>query len=271
MPDAVPNWTRLFPDEDYGFHFGVHRGPAREFFAPTTDTKQLLDEREHWLNVQTDRHADLLPEGRDVVAETVSLLESWQLASVSAVTPLDQLIELGRQIEADLVLMKPDETGAFNMVGGCVCFPSSWRLTDKLGLPLTAIHEPVPGLNQSLGEAIDRFLRTLKPTSAAFRANWGLSRSPELNQHPDLERPQLTPPLNSDEVFVRIENQALVALPESGGVLFGIRLEIIPLPELARHPQAVIGLKRALRTMPVAVADYKNLSASREVIIKLLG
>ncbi|MGB0578095.1 MAG: heme-dependent oxidative N-demethylase subunit alpha family protein [Limisphaerales bacterium] len=271
MPELPPNWTRLFPDEDYGFHFGVHRGPAAAFFAPTDDNERLLAERDQWLNEQPERHVGLLPEGEDVLEGAVSLLESWQLASTTNETPRARLTDLSRQVEADLVLMKPNAAGAFIMVGGSVCFPSSWRLTDKLGLPLGSIHEPVPGLNHSLGDAIDRFLRTLKPDSAAFRANWGLSRSPELNQHPDLERPPLMPPVTSNDVFVRIENQALVALPGSDGILFGIRLEIIPLPELAQYPKAVVGLKRALRTMPDEVADYKNLSASRAAIIELLN
>lgn len=270
MPEASPNWTRLFPDEDYGFHFGVRRGPARDFFVPTTDHERLIGERHRWLSEDAERYAGLLPQGEDVLEETIALFESWELASLTGAPP-DRCVELGKKVEADLVLMKPDDSGAFIMVGGCVCFPSSWRLTDKLGLRLAAIHEPVPGLNRSLGDAIDRFLSTLKPDSAALRSNWGISRSPEFNHHPDLNRPGLAPPLSADEVFIRIENQALVALPDSGGILFGIRLEIIPLPEFRQQPKAAQGLKRALLTMPAEVAVYKNLSASRDAIVGMLG
>ena len=33
-------------------------------------------------------------------------------------------------------------------------------------------------------------------------------------------------------VWFRVERQALVALPETGEILFGIRLEVIPLAEV---------------------------------------
>ena len=93
---------------------------------------------------------------------------------------------------------------------------------------------------------------------------------PELNQHPARDLPRLTPPLTVDEVWLRIENQALVALPETRGILFGIRLEMIPLTEVKRHAAAARGLLRALRTMPEEIAAYKNLAAARTSLVELL-
>ena len=75
-----------------------------------------------------------------------------------------------------------------------VCFPSSWRPEEKNGLPVHAIHSPVPTLNKNLGARIDKFLANLEPGKAWERSNWGLSRSAELNQHPTRDIPRLTPP-----------------------------------------------------------------------------
>ena len=121
-------------------------------------------------------------------------------------------------------MLKADADGEIRLYGGCLCFPSSWRLSDKLGQPIEFIHGPVPGLNASIGAAIHKFLAALKPGVASLRHNWGLARSAELNQHPDRDLPRLDATVDADEVWLRVEHQALVALPKSGGILFGIRV-----------------------------------------------
>ena len=185
---------------------------------------------------------------------------------------LSRCLALGEAWEPDYLLLKQDAaTGRFHLVGGCVCFPSSWRFEEKVGQPLEVIHTPVPHLNEQLASPIHNFLSRLKPGSAWCRANWGLSRSPELNQHPARGLPKLGPPLREDEVWLRVEDQALVALPESRGVLFGIRMNVIPLAEVKRHPAAACGLARALRTMPEAMLEYKSLLAAKGELLRLLG
>lgn len=186
-------------------------------------------------------------------------------------TPFTRCLELGEAWEPDYLLLKPDATtGRFHLVGGCVCFPSSWRFEEKVGHPLEVIHTPVPHLNEQLASPIHNFLSRIKPGAAWCRANWGLSRSPELNQHPSRGLPKLRPPLREDQVWLRVEDQALVALPESRGVLFGIRMTVIPLAEVKRHPVATRGLARALRTMPDAMLEYKSLLVAKANLLALL-
>ena len=98
-----------------------------------------------------------------------------------------------------------------------------------------------------------------------------LPASPELNQHLvfDLIKPRAEVDLAS--VWFRVERQALVVLPETGEILFGIRLEVIPLAEVRADERARLGLLEALQTMPDAIADYKNLTPARPRLIELLG
>jgi hypothetical protein len=177
---------------------------------------------------------------------------------------------LGGAWEPDFLLLKLDDDGRIRLHAGCVCFPSSWKLTDKIGRPLEEIHEPVPTLNPSIGGSIASFLSRLRPGSTWTRANWGMARSPELNLHPDRDMPRLVLPLKIEEVWVRIENQALVSLPSSKGILFGIRLEIVSLEQFRSEPIALKGLQRALRTMPESIAEYKGLAIARSELLRLL-
>src|SRR4029434_3562885 len=48
---------------------------------------------------------------------------------------------LGRTLEPDFVLLVPSPNGPI-VVGGVVCFPSSWALPEKIGRTLHETHEP---------------------------------------------------------------------------------------------------------------------------------
>ena len=274
-PASNSAWVELFPDEDYRFNFGIHAGDAAAFFAPTADHARLCAERRHWMDAEPEQYSAFQPEAAPLLEETLSLARQWHslppdFAPPSGTDATAHGQALGREWEPDFLLLKAADDGRFHLRGACVCFPSSWRLTEKIGRPLDFIHGPVPGLNDSLGQTIHGFLSRMRPGPAWCRANWGLSRAPELNHHPDRALPRLTPPLRPEEVFVRIEQQALVVLPESKGVLFGIRLLILPLPELMCVESARRGLLRALRTMPEPVAAYKGLAAARAGLAEML-
>jgi len=271
------NLSELFADEDYRFHMGLRRGPAAEFFQPTIQHDTLVEERGCWLRQAPQTYSTFLPESEALLDECMALARDWgsitpeQQASVTALgAPQDRGLRLGEMWEPDFLLLRADAARQFQLVGGCVCFPSSWSLAEKIGHPMEFIHGPVPGLNAQLGRSIDSFLAKLAPGAAWLRHNWGLSRSPELNQHPSRPLPRLDDSVTLAEVWLRVEQQALVALPASGGVLFGIRIAMRSLAEVKRDATTSDRLVRALRTMPAEVAAYKGLATARERVTELL-
>ena len=289
-----PTLAKVFPDDDYKFHLRFDRGEPAEFFAPTERNAELIAERRRGLRSEAESCAAVLPSGVALIEETAQLAHNWNgfvplaigapvsdparseaarecAGSETGAPGKEKLQALGEFWEADFLLLKADAEGEIRLHGGCVCFPSSWRLREKLGRPIEFIHDVVPGLNATLGPAIHRFLAGLKPGVAWLRSNWGLSRSAELNQHPDRELPRLDATIRADEVWLRVEYQALVALPESGGILFGIRIASQPLAEVKSNPEVARRLARALRTMPASVAAYKGIAPARERVLKLLA
>ena len=178
--------------------------------------------------------------------------------------------ELGQAIASDYLLLRPDDSGMPILLGGCVCFPSSWAFEEKVGRPLDWIHAVVPTLNENLGEKARNFLTQLQPGQAWLRTNWGLTATADLNQHPGRNLPRLTAKTDPGNVWFRIERQALIAQPKSGGILFGIRLETHPLPTLKANNAARAGLLEALQTMPPEIAQYKNLTPARGNLLDYL-
>ena len=259
--------TAIFPEQDFQFSFRAHPGNAKEFFAPTINHAHVMGERRHWLANAPEHHLIQEPAADPLVEETCHLAREWGTVEDDP----NDLRSLGESWESDFVLLDENGEGQYVMRAAVICFPSSWSPENKLGLPVYEIHTVVPTLNRDLGARIDKFLTNLKPDAAWERSNWGLSGSPELNQHPIRANRRLTPPFGDEEAWVRIENQILLRLPKSGGILFGIKLLNISLAEVKRNPQACKGLHRAIATMPDEVAEYKSIAQSREYLLDLLG
>jgi hypothetical protein len=256
--------AELFPDGDYRFHLTLRRGEPREFFSPCDATGKLLAERARWLAAEPMRHAALMPEGEAVLTEFADLCAAWDI------TREKNLLALGAALEPDFLLLSPDATGAFRLRGGVLCFPTGWALEDKIGHPLDFIHGVVPGLNSALASPIQQFLARLKPGVAFHRDNWGLAATDELNLHPARRVPPPAPPVALDRLWLRVEHQALVALPRMGGIVFGIRIALHRLDEVARDSAAAAGLRRALASMPADLAAYKRIDHIRAALHTLI-
>ena len=85
--------------------------------------------------------------------------QRWALAS-DALHPLDLA---GRLVQEDLCLMRraPGET-VYRLVGASLCFPTRWRLAQKMGQSVRDIHAPVPGYDTQLASTMDRFFDRLR-------------------------------------------------------------------------------------------------------------
>lgn len=271
------NIAEILPEEDYSLKMRFERRTPASFFRPGKDHEEVVSERRHWLTHDSETCLALAPEGAPLLDETIEIAVATETLpgennewTGRDLDPLEKCKLLGENWEADFLLMNPDADGVFRMVGGCLCFPSHWDLAEKMGQPMGAIHKPVPGLNDTLGKQIDGFLRKMKPGISWERNNWGLSRSPDRNQHPARGLPRLDDTVSLIDVWWRLEEQSLVALPKSGGILFGIKIVIRPLSEIAENPSARRGMIRALETMPEAMAEYKGISSARNRLLELL-
>ena len=271
------NLTNIFPEEDFRLKMRFHRDSPEEFFAQSDKAEPVRSERRRWHEATPQTCLAMDPEAAPLLHEVVKLADQWEvlpeksdLASSLQLDPLALCRWLSEQWETDFLLLRPDSNGVFRLRGGALCFPSHWDLHSKMGCTISDIHHPVPGLNEALGKSIDGFLARIRPGISWERHNWGLSRSPELNQHPSRDLPGLDESVELDEVWWRLEDQSLVALPESGGILFGIRVTVHPLREVREHPAARRGLQQALKTMPDEMATYKGIRNARMRIIELL-
>ncbi|MGH7946337.1 MAG: heme-dependent oxidative N-demethylase subunit alpha family protein [Opitutaceae bacterium] len=265
--------AELFPDGDYRFHLTLRRAEPREFFAPRDSSGSVLAERAQWLDTEPGKYAAILPEGEAALREFATMASTWDPApgdsALSTLPALQVVHRLGRSLEPDLLFLSADEDGEFRLRGGALCFPTGWALDEKLGHTIEIIHGVVPGLNAALAAPIRQFLSRLKPGTAFLRENWGVAATEEMNLHPSrgVAAPEL--PVALDRLWLRVEHQALVALPVSRGIVFGIRIALHPLKEVAAGPYAQ-SFRHALGTMPAEMVVYKRLEQIREHLLNML-
>lgn len=267
----TPDWKRVFPDTDHRWIMGLRQGESvADYFTDTDPTGSVRAERARWLAEDPSKYAALLPEGEAALVETVELARSWGAEIDTSLSPFEQLLELGRVWEPDFAWMHPSADGVHRLTGGVICFPSNWALHDKLGRPMFEIHDPVPGLNEALGRQIETFFKKQVPGADWRRENWSLSRDAELNHHPTRPFRRLDATVTAAEVWLRLEHQLLFKLPRSGSILFGIRMDVVPLAEVLADPTATQRFARLLATLHSASADYKAISTAQPALMALL-
>jgi dimethylamine monooxygenase subunit A len=197
--------------------------------------------------------------------------ERWDIADF-ADAPLDLAARL---VQEDLCLMSPRAGDKYFLSAGSVCFPLRWELRDKIGLPLAAIHSPVPGYDQKLATRADLYLARLKPPRPSWRCNWNVVDSPDLylrqSPHPQAIGESITPEEAGIRLWIRCERQTLRKLPKSGDVLFTIRTYVRPLSVLEGFPALAKGLWQALERIPPEMREYKNQLAIRKPLLAYLA
>lgn len=185
--------------------------------------------------------------------------EAWSLAAL----PCDPLVLAGLLVQEDLCLIRPGDEGAV-LEAAVLCAPSRWRLAEKIGRPLIAVHAPVPFYAERLGAPVDRFLRQLKPGRIAVRMNWSIVDDPALFQpYAPLRHgtdPAVTPGNAGERLHLRMERQGFRLMEQSGAVLFTIRVHSYPLARIVGLPGVAARLDGAVRALPPEMAAYKALA-----------
>jgi hypothetical protein len=188
---------RPFLDGPWRLAMGLKALDLREWIEVDADFADQLAERRRLLEERHHEVCAALPEAAAGEAEVLELLlehlparfpdryrrtdgricnlvtgERFELVRWTG-APLELA---GRLVQEDLCLLQGG-AAAYRLVAGVLCFPSHWRLADKLGRPLAEIHEPVPGFAEGLAATVDRFFGNLQAARPVWRVNWSTRRS----------------------------------------------------------------------------------------------
>ena len=143
----------------------------------------------------------------------------------------------GLSVQEDLCLVQRSANG-WVLEAASLSFPSLWKLRDKIGKNMTAVHGPVDDYPEFLEKKVNGFFDRLGQ-DPVWRRNWFIHSDSRLHQpdRPEKGEPLIVSDVIGEKLFVRSERQTLRALEVSGWILFTIRVQQTPLKSLidGRH------------------------------------
>lgn len=167
----------------------------------------------------------LLRHGEDAAREAAGLIGAGATLGGAAVA-----------VWEDLCVLTPAADGLYRLTAAAVAFPTDWRIEDKLGLALTAVHAPIHGYAEQLASGVDHFMATLPVGPIYGRANRFVVDSDAWRYLPTGDPAtrfgHVTSANAGDTLFVRCERQTLRRLPDSHAILFTIGVQVAPLGTL---------------------------------------
>jgi dimethylamine monooxygenase subunit A len=227
--------------------------------------------RDHELAIRNrlldERHTDVfaaLPSADEAAEEVLELVTAWSLKKgfgepLTGEQRSHPLETAGRHTQEDLCLMIRRD-GAWHLDAAVLCFPTFWSLAEKLGKPNAEVHGPVPHYADEISERVDRFFDRLRVDAPVWRRNFSVkpfsllfvpvvrSSQPvgDLRTRPD-GRP----------FWLRSERQTLQRLPQTGAILFTIRVQLAPAAVFLRRPDRARDLAAMYRSWDPAMRQFK--------------
>jgi hypothetical protein len=172
------------------------------------------------------------------------------------------------------ILVKDPQTGEYLLMASATLFPAGWQLQERIGTSMANLHAPVPGWQEKLGGAVNRYFPILgltsnsiltgmnryfdhlSPRTCVERYNLFIQTTTELFQ----DGPEAAPPsgllLTPQHITVRRERQTFTRLEKSGAVLFTVRTYMQPLTDLSG--EEVEGLLSQIRGWEGEMKTYKG-------------
>jgi hypothetical protein len=188
---------------------------------------------------------DAMPGAEDACGELLDNVRDWLSSRGIAMPERTEdehpLIEAAALVQEDLAVLQNID-GAWILTAGAICFPTHWCIADKIGLPLSGVHEPVAHYENDLRKKVDRFHDRLSADRPVWRRNWIVTPTRELHL-PDRGGPEEVGAPNTKIVieadgspmWIRSERQTLRRLARTGAIVFTIRIQRVPLGVLLQR------------------------------------
>ncbi len=210
--------------------------------------------REHLMNNQTSKVLAMRTDVHVAVNELLEMLvshlktvEGYVVGSEGVMRPDRVLVPLGKWTAIETIgrLGQQDfcvltkQGNEHVLQAAALCFPASWRLEDKIGKPMVAIHEPVDNYSGVMAKKVQNMFDLMRPEQPLWRANFLIYSDPDLFQP---RREGIKRQLTGTKRWVRVERQTLRKLPQSGAIVFGIHSFVAPEDRMSAEDRAYLNL-----------------------------
>ncbi len=263
MPEPAPDWLDeiMLDPAVPAVSMGTRALRDRPWLVVDERRGSELELKRTLLHERHDEVFAALP-GTEEPGSAVVALMATAGVEVLADDSLHPLDRAGRSIQEDLCLLGR-RTDGWYLEAASLCFPSRWRLSDKIGRHVTEVHGPVEGYRERLAPRVDSFLERLGERPS-WRRNWFVHGDDALFQPaaPPGGDPLVAAAAVGTGLYVRSERQTLRAVPVDGDrrwVLFTIRVQQAPLGQLLTDPERRQAFGRYLDEAPGAELTHRGM------------
>ncbi|KAG9310346.1 hypothetical protein JVU11DRAFT_9478 [Chiua virens] len=240
----------------------------------------------------------------DMPIKTIEVVDTGRRYDLGVLESMD-CVEMGEEAFRIINgLIGQGTDGKYYFQAGLICVPGSWRMRDKIGMPLDEIHLSgyVPQFKDKLQLSMNRFFQRLPLDKPVIRNNYSIQVVPPNVPKPgsgteetllEIDPEELSwceyhngseddfgnrrdhgsrdfPYISPSTLRLRSERQTLRRLPRTGAIVFGIRTYQFKVEELARERGVAARLASAVRSWPEDVAIHKGRGRYQDVLLKYL-
>jgi hypothetical protein len=176
----------------------------------------------------------------------------------------DVLLQLASIIAEDLVVLARED-GEWKIVAGAVIFPSRWKLSEKIGKGMDAVHTPVPGYATALAPYMTATFDKVTVDRPVWRKNWSLHSTEDLHQPTSIHAPAAP-----EDYWWRTERQTLTRAKVGEFMYFTIRNRAEPLHWIKSDPESSVLFAETLASYSPETIEYKGLVKDHRAIVDYL-
>jgi hypothetical protein len=176
----------------------------------------------------------------------------------------DVVLHLAAIIGEDLVVLSREDD-EWKIVAGAVLFPSRWKLSEKIGQGMSAVHIPVPGFAEALAPYMTATFDKISADRAVWRKNWSLHSTADLHQPTSIHEPA-----NPEDYWWRTERQTLTRAAGGDFLYFTIRNRAEPLSWIKSDSESAVAFAQTLASFAPETIEYKGLQRDHQHIIDYL-
>ena len=258
-----------------------HWLPRENLFGIDTERDEQIRQKQHLFAHNHDDIFAAFPSASAASAEILNMVCDHIAAYHNAPLPdIDRrqhpLEAAARLVPEDLLLLAPyrqndSDDPTWHLEAAALAFPAHWVLAEKMGEPLQVIHQPVPHYDERLAHPVDRFFTAMKIGPISSRMNWSLQIGRGLFTPQRLSRNAAVNDDDFDQLFLRIENQTLRKLKDTGYIVFTIRTHILPMTLWQDDRDALQSMADMMQNMSPATKLYKGVPLYEPLVRRALA
>jgi hypothetical protein len=192
---------------------------------------------------------------------TVTHIKTGAKADINSA---DALLQIATIIAEDLVVLSREDN-EWKIVAGAVLFPSRWKLSEKIGKGMDAVHAPVPGYQNALAPYMTATFDKITADRPVWRKNWSLHSTEDLHQPTSIH--EVAKP---EEYWWRTERQTLTRSHAGDFLFFTIRNRAEPLAWITSDIEGAALFAETLASFSPETIEYKGLQRDHQEIINYL-